>query len=186
MDTVDGTDVNARRVLGADARFTDDVCHVGVSSPSVLAEAKSITRRVGAALLLAVVPAGAAIRWRDDPGLAAAFAPAAHRAAYRASTTASSIDAAVNEARNDPALAASPGGWTIRDELPQDAFGTAGPYNRWQLALAYGSVRPRVARGVRTDRGRVVEAWTVISPYPAADLRSLREGTLRLVLEIAQ
>jgi hypothetical protein len=157
---------------------------VGVSSPSVLAEAKSITRRLVATALLVSAPAAAAVQWRDTPAYTALFAPVAHRAAYHAATTAAPLDAVVEEARDRGARAATDE-WAIRYEQPQDAFGTAGPYNRWQLALVYGSAQPRVSRGVRMDRGRVVEAWTLISPYPSPDLRRLEPGTLRMVLAIA-
>lgn len=78
----------------------------------------------------------------------------------------------------------TPGAWQARQEGPQDAFGTAGAYNRWQVLRLYGSRRPRVARGARMDRGRVAEAWTLISPYPSTDLGALHPGTMRLILKI--
>ena len=53
------------------------------------------------------------------------------------------------------------------------------------LARLYGSRLVRVVRGARADRGRVVEAWTLISPYPSADLRTLHPGTMRLILKVA-
>ena len=78
----------------------------------------------------------------------------------------------------------APGAWQLRSESAQDALGTAGDYNRWLVARLYGSRQPRVARGARMDRGRVIEAWTLISPYPSADLRTLRPGTMRLILKV--
>jgi hypothetical protein len=50
------------------------------------------------------------------------------------------------------------------------------------VARLYGSRQPRVARGARADEGRVVESWTLVSPYPSADLTRLEHGTLRIVL----
>jgi hypothetical protein len=79
----------------------------------------------------------------------------------------------------------APGAWQPRNESAQDVFGTAGLYNRWLLARLYGSQQPRVARGARMDRGRVVESWTLVSPYPSADLRTLHPGTMRLILTVA-
>jgi hypothetical protein len=35
------------------------------------------------------------------------------------------------------------------------------------------------------DRGRIVESWTLMSPYPSTDLRTLHAGTLRVALRIA-
>jgi hypothetical protein len=52
-------------------------------------------------------------------------------------------------------------------------------------ARLYGGRSARVARGARLDRGRVVESWTLISPYPSADLGTLHPGTMRLILTVA-
>ena len=148
--------------------------------------ARSITRQV---LLVAVIYGATsgvhAAVWRDAPEYAALFVPAVHKQFFRAAVSASGLESVLAELAGDPALAHAPGAWQAHTESPQDAFGTAGPYNRWLLARAYGSRQVRVARGARTERGRVVEAWTLLSPYPSTDLRTLQPGTLRLVLEIA-
>lgn len=114
------------------------------------------------------------------------FAPAAHREAYRAAVSPLGLDAVLEALAADPALLRSPGAWTARAHLPADAFGRSRPYDRWTLARLYGSRQPRVARGARTDGGRVIESWTLVSPYPTADLARLDEGTLLIVLGIAQ
>jgi hypothetical protein len=158
-------------------------------------QVESITRRFTAAIaalaLLATWPGPAQSAqtdpgWRDAPGYVAMFAPAAHREAYRAAVSPLGLDAVLEALAADPALLRSPGAWTARAHLPADAFGRSRPYDRWTLARLYGSRQPRVARGARTDGGRVIESWTLVSPYPTADLARLDEGTLLIVLGIAQ
>jgi hypothetical protein len=105
---------------------------------------------------------------------------------YRISVTPGSLEDVLADLMVDESLVRAPGAWEPRTESARDAFGTAGPYNQWQMARLYGSRPARVARGARTDRGRVVEAWTLISPYPSADLRTLHPGTMRLILTVAQ
>ncbi len=128
---------------------------------------------------------GAGVAWRDAPDYVTLFAPANQRASYSASVSAGSIDAALADVGQDPMAAHAPGSWQARSESAPDAFGTAGQQNRWMLTRLYGSRQVRVARGARMDRGRVVESWTFISPYPSTDLRTLHPGTLRFVLRIA-
>jgi hypothetical protein len=65
-----------------------------------------------------------------------------------------------------------------------EAFGQSGGYNRWQLARLYGARRVKVARLPRLENGQVVEAWTLVSPYPDPTLRRLEQGTLRIVLRL--
>jgi hypothetical protein len=138
------------------------------------------------ALLLALgAAAGAAVQWRDAPAYVTLFAPVNQRQSYSAAVSAASLDSILADVEHDAAAVRTPGSWQPRDESASDAFGTAGPYNEWQLKRLYGSRQARVARGARMDRGRVTESWTLISPYPAIDLRSLHPGTLRLVLQIA-
>jgi hypothetical protein len=48
----------------------------------------------------------------------------------------------------------------------------------------YGARRARVARGPRVVDGRVVESWTLISPYPDPGLQRLEPGTLLIVLKV--
>jgi hypothetical protein len=137
------------------------------------------------ALLLVAAPAAAAVSWRDAPDYLALFAPVNHRPDYRIDVTSANLDQVLADVRDDPALVQASGAWEARGESAQDAFGTAGPFNKWLLTQAYGSRQARVARGTRTDRGRVVEAWTLISPYPSTDLRTLHSGTMRLILNVA-
>jgi hypothetical protein len=150
-------------------------------------ERRSITRSVVViALLTGVVRAGAGAAWHDAPEYVRLFAPVNHRDVYSASVSSAGLDRVLADIRDDSALGGgAPGAWEARRESPQDAFGTTGPYNRWSLARAYGSAQPQVARGTRIERGRIVEAWTLISPYPSADLRTLHSGTLRLMLDVA-
>jgi len=60
-----------------------------------------------------------------------------------------------------------------------DAFGTAGPYDRSQLARLYGGVTARVARGWRQDGDRFI-SMTLISPFPDAALTHLSRGTMEI------
>jgi hypothetical protein len=126
-----------------------------------------------------------ATTWRDAPEYVRLFAPAAHQNAYSAAATETGIDAVLLELAADPSLVRTPGAWAARPQAPLDVFGRGGAYNRWALARLYGSRQPRVARGARLQDGRVVESWTLVSPYPAADLKRLEPGTLRIVLSLA-
>jgi hypothetical protein len=148
-------------------------------------ERKSIPCAVVLIALVGVMRTAADVAWHDVREYVGLFAPVNHADAYSAAVSPVDLDRVLGEIRADPALGAAPAGWQARSESPQDAFGTGGLYNRWLLTQAYGSAQPRVARGTRTDRGRVVEAWTLISPYPSADLRTLHSGTLRLILQVA-
>jgi len=159
--------------------------------------AKSITRRIALTLGTALVvhagftPAASAVRrtdtaisWLDAPALAELFVPANLRDSYSVSVTPASLENVLASVGTDEALVRAPGAWQVRDENAQDVFGTGAAYNRWLLARLYGSRLTRVVRGARADRGRVVEAWTLVSPYPSADLRTLQPGTMRLILKL--
>ena len=126
-----------------------------------------------------------AVLWRDAPEYVPLFAPANARNTYRISVTPAALQDVLADRAADGTLVPTPGAWEPRSESARDAFGTAGSYNQWQMARLYGSRAPRVARGARMDRGRVVEAWTFISPYPSPDLRTLYPGTMRLILSVA-
>jgi hypothetical protein len=52
------------------------------------------------------------------------------------------------------------------------------------VARLYGAERARVSRGARTENGRAVESWTLISPYPDPTLQKLERGTLLVVLRL--
>ena len=140
-------------------------------------------------VLLALQPATTAVgtpaRWSATPEYLDLFVAPNHRQSYDIAVTSRSLDEAIAEVVADQNAAQTPGAWQPRGESPRDAFGTAGAYNSWLLARLYGGMAPRVARGARLDRGRVVEAWTLISPYPSADLRTLHPGTMRLILTVS-
>ena len=104
---------------------------------------------------------------------------------YRIDVTPGNLDQVLTVLRDDPTLVHAPGAWEAGGESAPDAFGTAGAFNKWLLAQVYGSRQARVARGTRMERGRVIEAWTLISPYPSTDLRTLHPGTMRLILNVS-
>jgi hypothetical protein len=71
-----------------------------------------------------------------------------------------------------------------RPVVAAEAFGQSGGYDRSKLARLYGARRARVARFPREENGQVVEAWTLISPYPDPALERLQPGTLLIVLRL--
>ena len=81
----------------------------------------------------------------------------------------------------DPAPAE--GAWQVERPGVFDAFGAEGPYDKPRLALLFGGASPSVARGTLvTAAGRL--AMTLIAPYPAASLTSLRRGTMVIVTKL--
>ena len=73
--------------------------------------------------------------------------------------------------------------WKVAPVAPADAFGTTGPYDAPKLARLYMGSRPRVARGsLRTSEGLV--AYTLIAPWPDADLTALQPGTMVIVFRV--
>lgn len=148
---------------------------------------QSIPRLFVAASLTALpTPVNGAdpVVWQAAPAYVELLAPANQRQIYSVSVTNRPLADVLAEITIDPGAVPTPGAWEPRNESPIDAFGTAGAYNRWLVLRLYGSRQPRVARGARMDRGRVVEAWTLISPYPSTDLGTLHPGTMRLILKI--
>ena len=101
--------------------------------------------------------ASAAVQWRDAPAHAALFVPANQRDSYSVALTPAGLEDVLAGLDADQTLVRAPGAWHPREESAPDAFGTAGPYNRWLLARLYGSRLARVVRGARAERGRVVE-----------------------------
>jgi hypothetical protein len=124
--------------------------------------------------------------WHLAPEYLPLFVPRIYHDAYRAFTAEMNLDAAIRVIVDDPVTAEtrSPGAWIAHSENPLDAFGSGGQYDRWQVARLYGSRRPAVARGPRGRQGIVEESWTLISPYPSADLRRLEPGTLLIILRV--
>ena len=150
---------------------------------------ESITRQSAAtfaALLVLAAPLRGADPWRDAPEYVRLFAPGSHRSDYRTSISPLPLDEVVRALAGDPSLVGAAGAWTPRSEYALDALGRSGQYDRWKVARLYGSRQPRVARGARMAGGRLVESWTLISPYPSPDLQRLEPGTLLIVLRIAQ
>ena len=145
-------------------------------------------RWVAAALALlsaAFASLQSAPTWREAPEFLQIFAPAAPRsAAYTMRVTDADLDAVLRHLEADPALLRAPGAWEAHPLAPADAFGKGGAYNRWKLARLYGAERARVARGARSDAGRVIESWSLISPYPDPTLEKLERGTLLIVLRL--
>ena len=122
------------------------------------------------------------VPWSDAPGLLALFGPPGSRAAaYRAYVTTLDLESVLTRLASNGTLLRPPGAWEPRALLPLDAFGQTGPYDRSALMRLYGAQRPRVARGPKAADGRVVESWTLISPYPDASLQRLEPGTLLIV-----
>jgi hypothetical protein len=111
------------------------------------------------------------------------FAPAVHKSSYRAFISPLPLDR-VLQSLAATGLASPPGAWQPESQPALDAFGRAGRYDRSKLARLYGARRVDVARGPRVGDGRVVETWTLISPYPDPQLERLEPGTLMLVLRL--
>ena len=159
---------------------------------------QSILRRFGLALVLTAAaaagghaaPAGgqpAGYGFREAPDFLPVFAPRAHRRQYRAYVSTKPLEAVLRQLADDPQLQHPPGSWTATPSAPTDAFGDAGTYRRFRLVRLYGATRARVARGPKLGPdGTVIEAWTLVSPYPSPDLSHLESGTLLLVLRIPE
>jgi hypothetical protein len=142
---------------------------------------QTLPHRLAAAAVMTVLwatPAG----FREAPAFLGVFTPPrAPVGTYATYVSASELERALKEVRG---LAGLPADWAVQALPPFDAFGQSGGYDRWKLARLYRSRRARVARGPRLVDGRVVEAWTLISPYPDARLERLEPGTLLIVLRV--
>jgi hypothetical protein len=133
-----------------------------------------------------VAPAGQGdAAWQKAPEYLALFAPAGpRRDAYETFVSRLDLDAVLQRLQTESGVLAPPGAWEAKPELPFDAFGQTGRYDRWKLAELYGARRARVARGPRGDGTRVTEVWTLVSPYPDPTLTRLEPGTLLIVLRV--
>ena len=138
---------------------------------------------VTAVLVTASVTRAQAPRPEAPPAYLDLFTPAVHKPAYQAFVSPLPLDQLL-KSLTDPGFAASPGAWQAERQLALDAFGRAGRYDRSKLARLYGARRVDVARGPRVEAGRVVETWTLVSPYPDPRLERLEPGTLILVLRL--
>lgn len=138
---------------------------------------------------LSAVIAGAmpppAASWQEAPAYVRLFAPSGPRsAAYHMYVSRMGIDAVVASLAREPSLLRPPGSWSPAAVIAADAFGQTGGYERSRLVRLYGSKRAVVARGPRGTAAHPTEAWTLISPYPSADLTRLEPGTLLIVLNL--
>jgi hypothetical protein len=111
------------------------------------------------------------------------FTPAVHRSAYQLFISPLPLDQLL-KSLTDAGFAAPPATWQPERQPAVDAFGRAGRYDRTRLARLYGARRVDVARAPRLEGGRVVETWTLVSPYPDPRLERLEPGTLILVLRL--
>src|SRR5262245_31431208 len=109
-----------------------------------------------------------------EPALTALFTPEKPRLGYYEVCT-----------TDEPIESAADREWKIEALDPLDAFGTAGPYDRFAMSRLYGGRRARVARGWHESGGHF-ESITLISPYPDAEFKSLLPGTLIIRLVNAQ
>jgi hypothetical protein len=128
-------------------------------------------------------PAALTAGWREAPEYVSLFAPTLHRQAYRAYVSPRRLEDTLEQLLADPGVLHPPGAWTPQAQIPYDAFGLSGSYNRWKVAGLYRSRRAQVARGPRLDQGQT-ESWTLITPYPDQTLQRLEPGTLILVLRV--
>ena len=125
--------------------------------------------------------------WQDAPEYLRLFAPPGPRAAaYRIYVSPLGIETLLNRLASDASFLHPPGAWLPAPQLPSDAFGETGGYDRSKLARLYGSTRATVAHGPRVRDGRPAEAWTLISPYPSRDMSHLEPGTMLIVLNLGQ
>ena len=123
--------------------------------------------------------------WQVAPEYLALFAPSGPRKeAYETFVSPLDLETVLKRLQSDSGVLAPPGAWQPKSELPFDAFGQTGRYDRWKLAELYGARRPLVARGPRGEGTRVTEVWTLVSPYPDASLTRLEPGTLLIVLQV--
>lgn len=123
-------------------------------------------------VLLFVIPPG----WTESPLFRRLFTPrSAPDGTYETFVSPQPIDELLGEIG---------AGVDVQALVALEAFGQSGGYNRWKLARLYGAKRARVARFPRLVNGVVVEAWTLISPYPDPSLERLEPGTLLIVLRV--
>jgi hypothetical protein len=120
---------------------------------------------------------------RERLDLARAFTPlSAPPGTYLVKTTEQAIVGLAAKLKAcDPSPA--PGAWEVTKPEAHEAFGQAGIYDRLQLAQLFGGKRLEVVRG-SLPRGDGIDAYTLISPYPDAQLSSITPGTLVIVLHV--
>jgi hypothetical protein len=143
---------------------------------------------VGAVLLgvgAAVAAQGPPGDWHDARDYLPLFAPSGTRAAaFHIYVSPRDLQTVLKQVSTDPSTLHPPGAWLPVAQLPVDAFGQTGGYDRSTLARLYGAKRAIVARGPRGSPGRPSEAWTLISPYPSGDMQRLEPGTMLIVVNL--
>jgi hypothetical protein len=130
------------------------------------------------------VPPTPGIAWRAAPEYVTLFAPRLHREAYRAFVVPDGLPSVLPLIAADPGSLQAPGSWMPREQLPSDAFGEGGGYDRRRIARLYGSRRATVVRGPHGHDGAVEEMWTLVSPFPSPALDRLDAGTLLIILRV--
>jgi hypothetical protein len=108
-----------------------------------------------------------------------AAAPAGIYQVFRSTRSIAELSSALRALDPSPVANA----WRVAPLAPVDAFGTVGAYDAPKLARLYMGSRPEVARGsLRTADGLV--AYTLIAPWPDADLTALQPGTMVIVFRV--
>jgi hypothetical protein len=120
------------------------------------------------------------LAWRCDPLLTALFTPfRPEMGRYEVCTTGERLDEVVAAGRAE-GLRYGP----VEALEALDAFGSAGPYDRFAVTRLYRGTRARVVRGWRIAGDRF-ESVTLVSPFPDASLTHLLDGTLRIVFTLS-
>jgi hypothetical protein len=120
-----------------------------------------------------------------DPALTRLFTPmAAPEGTYEVFRSTRPILHLAAELRAlDPAPRAD--AWKVAPLGPGDALGSSAPYDAAKVARLYVGTVPSVARGsLRTDEG--VVGYTLVSPWPDANLASLQPGTMTIVVHVTR
>lgn len=121
---------------------------------------------------------------RPDPVSVRVFTPPGlPPGAYAALIRDEPIDVVVEDYRRRESLQQA---WSVQPVWLLEAFDTAAPVNRYQLAQLAGATRTRLARGPIERDGRTLQMVTLISPYPDPELGAMHPGTLVLVLDVAK
>jgi hypothetical protein len=105
------------------------------------------------------------------------FAPPARANLFSFATTDEPLDRVVQYYR-ERWPAADARSWQVHTSGPLDVFDGAALFDRARLAKLYGGKVARVARGPIVQNGRVTHTVLLVSPYPDAQLRFLKTGTL--------
>ncbi len=146
-----------------------------------------MTRILVGAALVGLAAQGVGGDWQDAPGYLRLFAPSGARAsAYHIYVSPLDMQTLLGRLATDSSLLHPPGAWAPAEQLPSDAFGQTGGYDRSKLTRLYGSKRAMVARGPRGLSGRPTEAGTLGSPDPSRDMEHLEPGTMLIVLDLEQ